>query len=117
MIVMVIFAIKLVCVASVCVTPASGTSGKCSDLESTADMFVVHVDKKLTPGGGLEHLSTENFSFIGLCAVACDSNWDCLMFDYNCLTGDCVQYYYTDTKANALNQLVTQNGHTSGSYP
>ncbi len=53
MILMVIFSIKLVSVASVCVTPASGTpqaQGYCSDL-SAKNLFDLYTDQGLTPGG------------------------------------------------------------------
>ncbi len=115
MIVMVIFSIKLISVASVCVTPASGTSGGCSEFSSVG-AFKLNKNKGITPGGVVIELLTANFSTIGLCADACRSTYSCYLFDYNCLTGDCVLYDYTGYYGNALNQLVTQNGHTSGTY-
>ncbi len=115
MIVMVIFAIKLVCVASVCVTPASGTSGDCSDL-LPAGSFDIHENEGFTPSGEETELSTANFSTIGLCVEECESNNDCYLFDYNCLTGDCVQYTSTGNNQNIFDQLVTKNAHITGFY-
>ncbi len=115
MILIVLFSIKLVSVVSVCVTPASGTSGDCSD-RSIANNFDLFDNKGLIPGGIIKYRSTRNFLTIVQCANDCTN--DCYYFDYDCQTGNCVSYTYDSNAAYgaATNQLFSQTGHISAFY-
>ncbi len=93
MIMMVIFSIKLVSVASVCVTQSSGTSGDCSD-RSASSSFDLYINQGLTQGGRLIYESTLNYSTLSKCANYCENDGACEYFDYDCQTGNCVTYSY-----------------------
>jgi hypothetical protein len=126
MILMVLFSIKMVCVASVCVTQSSGTLqaseySSCSDRSSAENTFYLYIDKGLAPGGQVVYLSTQNHLTLSQCAQYCDLNGDCGYFDYNCQTGNCDTFDYNpsgpDSFSNSFSsQLFSQNGHISAKY-
>jgi hypothetical protein len=86
MILMVLFSIKMICVASVCVTQSSGTlqaSGyaSCSYLSSARNLFDLYIDMGLAPGGKFEYQSTRGFITLSECANHCWKIGGCSYFD------------------------------------
>jgi hypothetical protein len=121
MILMVLFSIKMVCVASVCVTKSSGTlqaSGysSCSDLSSARNSFALYIDKGLAPGGRVAYQSTRGFSTLSQCAQYCRNIGSCNYFDYNCQTGNCDTFEFNPSGSGSgtgSDRLFSQNGHIS----
>jgi hypothetical protein len=118
MILMVIFSIKLVSVATVCVTSASGTSGDCSNLSAAEKFFVIYKNQGITAADILINLSSWNFLTIELCSNKCYKDDICVIFDYNCLTGNCDLYKLAKdrNRIEVEKQLVSQNAHITGFY-
>jgi hypothetical protein len=120
MILMVLFSIKMVCVASVCVTQSSGTLqaseySSCSDRSSAENSFYLYIDKGLAPGGKVAKQSTRGLITLSDCANHCMNIWSCSYFDYNCQTGNCDTFEYDAFGSNSFSsELFSQNGHISG---
>ncbi len=119
MILMVLFSIKMVSVASVCVTLPTETLeasaySSCTD-RPVDSSFGLYIDEGLANGDPISYVSTQNYSTLRECTVGCNSSPDCFLFDYNCQTGDCVFYAETG-KGSSSDQIFFENGHISGIY-
>ena len=120
MILMVLFLIKVVSVASVCVTlstgtPKASTYSSCNDRSVYQDLKI-YIDQGLTTGGVISYLSTHSYSNFKQCSAECVIVYDCNFFDYNCQTGNCIFYGVTDAMDSGSNNLYGENGHISGMY-
>ncbi len=118
MILIVIFSIKMVSVASVCVTVPTETleaSAYLSCNDRPDGSFSLFIDEGLANGGAIALAVTQTVSTLRKCAEGCNNYPDCSSFDYNCQTGYCI--LYTETGSGiGTDQLFFADGHISAVY-